>query len=191
MTVGHRSSRRCNAVYFSEPKPPERGLSSWTTFTLTVPLADATWSKACRRAPPQEKSETRAAMTAELLSAHDAGRVEVAIGRASDYFGPGTTQSALGETVFAMALTGRRAQVMGKPELPHSYSYTPDVAAALVTLGTSSGATGSVWHLPVAKAWSSRDIIDHVYGLADQRPRCIAAGATTLRSAGGRQAADA
>ena len=28
-------------------------------------------------------------MTAELLAAHRAGRVEVAIGRASDYFGPG------------------------------------------------------------------------------------------------------
>ena len=34
------------------------------------------------------------------------GRVEVAIGRASDYFGPGTTHSALGETVFGTALTG-------------------------------------------------------------------------------------
>jgi nucleoside-diphosphate-sugar epimerase len=134
--------------------------------------------------PTSAKSETRAAMTAELLSAHDAGRVEVAIGRASDYFGPGTTQSALGETVFATALTGRRAQVMGKPELLHSYSYTPDVAAALVTLGTRSGATGSVWHLPVAEARTTRDIIDHVYGLAGQRPRHIAAGASTLRLLG-------
>ena len=134
--------------------------------------------------PTSAKSETRAAMTSELLSAHDAGRVEVAIGRASDYFGPGTTQSALGETVFGTALAGRRAQVMGKPGLLHSYSYTPDVAAALVTLGTRSGATGSVWHLPVAEARSTREIIDHVYGLAGRRPRCIAAGPTTLRSLG-------
>ena len=83
--------------------------------------------------------------------AHHAGRVEVAIGRASDYFGPGTTQSALGETVFGTALTGRTAQVMGNPDQPHSYSYTPDVAAALITLGTQPGATGAVWHLPVAE----------------------------------------
>ena len=33
------------------------------------------------------------------------------------------------ETVFGTALTGRTAQVMGDPDLPHSYSYTPDVAA--------------------------------------------------------------
>jgi nucleoside-diphosphate-sugar epimerase len=38
---------------------------------------------------------TRAAMTAELLDAHRAGRHEVVIGRASDYFGPGAIRSAL------------------------------------------------------------------------------------------------
>ena len=44
------------------------------------------------------KGRTRAAMTGKLLAAADAGRVRVAIGRASDFFGPGVTQgSTLGE----------------------------------------------------------------------------------------------
>ncbi len=131
--------------------------------------------------PKSAKAATRAAMTAELLQAHRAGRVEVAVGRASDYFGPGATMSALGETVFGTALSGGMAQVMGDPDLPHSYSYTPDVAAALITLGTEPGATGSVWHLPVGETRSTRQIIDHVYGLAGHKPRSFAAGATTLR----------
>jgi nucleoside-diphosphate-sugar epimerase len=131
--------------------------------------------------PSSGKAMTRAAMTAELLAAHRAGHVEVAIGRASDYFGPGATHSALGETVFATALTGRTAQVMGDPDLLHSYSYTPDVAAALITLGTRSGATGSVWHLPVAETRTTRQIVDQVYGLAGHRSRSFAAGRTTLR----------
>jgi nucleoside-diphosphate-sugar epimerase len=131
--------------------------------------------------PISAKAATRAAMTADLLQAHQAGLVEVAIGRASDYFGPGTTLSALGETVFGTALSGRMAQVMGNPDLPHSYSYTPDVAAALITLGTQPGATGSVWHLPVGETRSTRQIIDHVYGLAGNKPRSFAAGRTTLR----------
>ena len=96
-------------------------------------------------------------MTDELLAAHRAGDVEVAIGRASDYFGPGATHSALGETVFGTALAGRRAQVMGDPDQPHSYSYTPDVATGLVTLGLEPSATGSVWHLPVADTRTTRD----------------------------------
>jgi nucleoside-diphosphate-sugar epimerase len=130
--------------------------------------------------PTSTKASVRAAMTAELLDAHRAGRVEVAIGRASDYFGPGATHSALGETVFGTAVTGRSAQVMGNPDLPHSYSYTPDVAAALITLATRPDATGSVWHLPVAETRTTRAIIEAVYGLAGHKPRCFAAGRTTL-----------
>ena len=120
--------------------------------------------------PTSAKAATRAAMTADLLSAHRAGRVAVAIGRASDFFGPGITRSALGETVFGTAVNGRIAQVMGQPDLEHSYSYGPDVAAALVTLGTQPDATGRVWHLPVAEARTTRDIVDQVYALAGRRP---------------------
>jgi nucleoside-diphosphate-sugar epimerase len=134
--------------------------------------------------PASAKAATRAAMTAGLLAAHQAGRIEVAVGRASDFFGPGVTQSALGGTVFGTAVSGRAAQVMGHPDLEHSYSYAPDVAAALVTLGTAAGATGRVWHLPVAAARTTRDIVGQVYALAGRRPRILAAGRTTLRLIG-------
>lgn len=134
--------------------------------------------------PTSTKSATRAAMTAELLEAHASGRLQVAIGRASDYFGPHATRTALGETVFGAALTGKRAQVMGNPDLPHSYSYTPDVARALVTLGTDPRALGRVWHLPVAGTPTTRQVVNDVYALAGNRPRILAAGATTLRLIG-------
>jgi len=134
--------------------------------------------------PTSKKSATRAAMTEELLRAHGVGEVEVAIGRASDYFGPGATRSALGETVFGTALTGRTAQVMGNPDQLHSYSYTPDVATALITLGAAPEAVGQVWHLPVAGPSTTRQIIEQVYGLAGSQPRVLAAGRTTLRALG-------
>ena len=130
--------------------------------------------------PSSAKAATRAAMTAELLQAHAAGRVEVAIGRASDYFGPGAAHSALGETVFGTALTGRTAQIMGDPDQPHSYSYTPDVAGALIILATHPDATGSIWHLPVGQTRTTKQIIDTVYRLAGHKPRSFAAGRTTL-----------
>ena len=134
--------------------------------------------------PISTKAATRAAMTTELLDAHRAGRVEVAIGRASDYFGPATTQSALGEHRLRRRPLWSAGPTSGNPDQPHSYSYTPDVAAALVTLGTQPGATGTVWHLPVAETRSTREIIDHVYRLAGHRPRSLAAGRTTLRLLG-------
>ena len=47
------------------------------------------------------KGQLRGRMARELLAAHHAGRVQVAIGRASDYFGPrGGAQSNLGDRVF-------------------------------------------------------------------------------------------
>src|ERR1039457_7192778 len=76
------------------------------------------------------KGRTRAAMTAELLAAAYAGRVRIAIGRASDFFGAGVTQgSTLGERVFGNALAGRRADFIGNPGLLHTYSYVPDIDA--------------------------------------------------------------
>jgi len=38
-------------------------------------------------------------------------------------------------------------QLVGDPDQPHSYSYTPDVAEALVTLGARAEALGRVWHV--------------------------------------------
>ena len=134
--------------------------------------------------PTSKKSATRAAMTEELLAAHGAGQVEVAVGRASDYFGPGALRSALGETVFASALAGKRAQVMGDPDQLHSYSHTVDVAAGLVTLGSSAASVGQIWHLPVAPARTTRQIVTHVYTLAGTRPRTLAAGRSTLWALG-------
>ena len=91
------------------------------------------------------KGRTRAAMTGELLAAAEAGRVRIAIGRASDFFGAGVTQgSALGERIFGNALDGRRADFIGHADLPHTYSYVPDIAAGLVTLGTDARAAGPV-----------------------------------------------
>ena len=134
--------------------------------------------------PTSAKSATRAAMTDRLLTAHRTGQVEVSIGRASDYYGPGATQSALGETVFAPALTGGMAQVMGDPDQPHSYSYTADVAAALATLGTAPGATGQIWHLPVTDPHTTRELVAEIYRLAGHKPRLLAAGRMSLRVLG-------
>jgi nucleoside-diphosphate-sugar epimerase len=126
------------------------------------------------------KGATRAEMTAELLAAHAQGDVEVAIGRSSDFFGPGARESALGEWVFDNALAGKAAQVMGDLDLPHSYSYTPDVAAALIRLGAEDAAAGQVWHLPVDGAPTTRDVIATTYALAGHRPKQFAGGRASL-----------
>jgi nucleoside-diphosphate-sugar epimerase len=108
------------------------------------------------------KGRTRAAMTTELLTATAAGRVRIAIGRASDFFGAGATESTLGERVFGNAVAGKRADFIGNPDLPHTYSYVPDIAAGLATLGTDERAAGEVWHLPGPETVTTRALLDLV-----------------------------
>ncbi len=104
-------------------------------------------------------------MAADLLAAHLVGRVEVAIGRASDYFGPrGGAQSNLGDRVFPAALDGKTATVLGDPDQPHTYTYIPDIGEALAVLGEHPDAPGHVWHLPNdPDTRTTRQLVDIVY----------------------------
>ena len=116
------------------------------------------------------KGKLRARMARELLAAHQAGRVQVAIGRASDYFGPrGGAQSNLGDRVFPAALAGGTATTLGNPDQPHSYTYLPDIGEGLAVLGEHPDAAGQVWHLPNdPDTRTTRQLVDTVFRQADQ-----------------------
>jgi nucleoside-diphosphate-sugar epimerase len=118
------------------------------------------------------KGTLRGRMARDLLAAHAAGRVEVAIGRASDYFGPrGGAQSNLGDRLFPAALTGSTATVLGDPDEPHTYTYIPDIGEGLAVLGEHADAPGHVWHLPNdPHTRTTRQLVDTVYGLAGSSP---------------------
>jgi nucleoside-diphosphate-sugar epimerase len=126
------------------------------------PTAGAPMTEDLPLAATTVKGRTRAAMTAELLAAAETARVRIAIGRAADFFGAGVTESTLGSRVFGSAVAGRRADFMGNPDLLHTYSYVPDIAAGLVTLGTDERAVGQVWHLPGPETTTTRVVLDLV-----------------------------
>jgi nucleoside-diphosphate-sugar epimerase len=113
--------------------------------------------------PCSHKGMLRKALAAERLDAHRQGRVQVAIARASDFVGPGMTLAAVfGERFFKRALHGRAVECFGDPDQPHSYSYGPDVARALFTLGADDAALGRVWLLPVNPPESTRQVVDRL-----------------------------
>jgi nucleoside-diphosphate-sugar epimerase len=126
------------------------------------PIGGAPMTEDLPLAATTSKGRTRAAMTAELLAAAGAGRVRIAIARASDFFGPGVTETTLGQRVFGNAVAGKRADFIGNPDLGHTYSYVPDIAAGLVTLGTDERAVGQVWHLPGPETVTTRAVLDLV-----------------------------
>jgi len=109
-------------------------------------------------APVSKKGLLRAAAAEYMLEADARGDVSVAIGRAADFFGPDAPLSMLGEHFFGRVLAGKSAQVFDDPDQPHSYSFTPDVAAGLVALGSSRDQRG-VWMLPVQPAETTRSVV--------------------------------
>lgn len=116
--------------------------------------------------PCSEKGELRAMLAEELFEAHRRGEVEVTSGRASDFFGPNTPLSVLfNARALARLRAGKSVEVFGDPEMPHGYSFTPDVARGLVELGTRPEAIGRAFHLPLAWAGSSRGIVERAAAL--------------------------
>jgi nucleoside-diphosphate-sugar epimerase len=134
-----------------------------------------------------KKGQLRGRMATELLAAHEAGRVEVAIGRASDYFGPrGGAQSNLGDRLFPAALAGKTASVLGDPDQPHTYTFIPDIGEGLAVLGEHPDAPGRVWHLPNdPDTRTTRQLVDTVYRQAGHpRGRLRALPPALLRALG-------
>lgn len=110
------------------------------------------------------KGQLRSRMTRDLMEAHEAGRIRVVIGRASDFIGPRVMESTMGgKYVFQPALEGKAAQVFGNPDMPHSYTYMPDIGRALVALGAHDDALGQVWHMPTPKAIPTRQLLELIF----------------------------
>ncbi len=149
------------------------GPTGGTPMTEGLPLAATT-----------SKGRARAAMTSELFAASQAGRVRIAIGRASDFFGAGVTESTLGERVFAHALAGKRADFLGNPDRLHTYSYVPDIATGLLTLGTDERAVGEVWHLPGPETVTTRALLELVAAELDHPVGVRNVPKTLLRTVG-------
>jgi nucleoside-diphosphate-sugar epimerase len=135
------------------------------------------------RRPEGPKGRLRVELEEMLMDAHETGRARVAIGRASDFYGP-HAHSAPRELVFEAVLDGTTAAWLGSLDAPHTMTYLPDFAQGLVTLGTREEALGEVWHLPSNDPITGRRFIEMVYGAAGQRPSMKTYGYWSLTAAG-------
>jgi nucleoside-diphosphate-sugar epimerase len=107
------------------------------------------------------KGLVRLRMWAEALAAHEAGRVRVTEARAADFIGPQVPGDHSHLTRQLPALRrGRRAWVVGDPDALRTWSYLPDVAATLATLGTDERALGRPWHVPSSPRSQRQAITD-------------------------------
>lgn len=130
------------------------------------------------------KGRARAGLWRDLEAAHAAGRLKATAGRASDFFGPYAGASQVGERFFGPLLAGGKAEVFGRPEALHSYTYVVDFGEALVRLALDDRSLGKAWHVPNAPAVTNGEFLARAARAAGTEPRSVRRTAMQLRMAG-------
>ena len=108
------------------------------------------------------KARVRAAMTADALAAHRAGRIRAVEVRGSDYLGAGPGDYAHVPRVIAKALQGKTVRVFGSPDQPHTWTDVRDMGRALATVARNESAWGSVWHAPSNPPTTQRQAVHDI-----------------------------
>ena len=105
---------------------------------------------ATRQNPPTRKGALRRDLHAELVRAGETRGLLWTSLRGSDYYGPGSTmQSVFGTSLFLDPLyAGRPSRMLGRLDMPHSYTYTGDFARALILAAANEEALGRSWIVP-------------------------------------------
>ena len=136
------------------------------------------------------KGAVRARLWQDLAAAHQAGRLRVVAGRASDFYGPGVgAGSVVGDRFFGALLRGKPAEVLGDPDRLHTYTYIADFGEALVALSETEATWGRAWHVPSAPAVTTRSFAAQaadLAGVAGARHGAAAAPAGAVAAAPGR-----
>lgn len=117
------------------------------------------------------KGRVRAAVWEQARELHEQGRIKAVEVRASDFFGPGVTDGGhLAARVVPRLLRGKPVATLGDPDAPHSWTYVPDVAAAMVEVAGAQRAWGRAWHVPTQPPLSTRQMTDRLAAEAGTGP---------------------
>lgn len=134
----------------------------------------------------ETKGRVRARMWQDALARHEAGRVRVTEVRGGDYLGPGTEPHAhLGARALTPLLAGRTLRPVGSADQPHTWTYLPDFAAAMVRAGELPAAWGRPWHVPSPAPLTYREAVERFAAAAGVPvPRIAPVPVWALRVAG-------
>ncbi|WP_439693851.1 NAD-dependent epimerase/dehydratase family protein [Curtobacterium sp. SP.BCo] len=121
-------------------------------------------------AATDHKGVLRARLWADALAAHEAGRVRAVEVRASDYVGPGIGENGHITRVLPAALQGKAVSMVGRTDLPHTFTDVLDVARTLVAAAEDPSAHGRTWMVPSNAPRSQRQALTEVLAAAGKPP---------------------
>jgi nucleoside-diphosphate-sugar epimerase len=116
------------------------------------------------------KGRLRARMWADALERHRAGRLNAVEVRGSDYLGPRVGPNGHISRHLPAARRGRSAQVIGSPDLPHTWTDVGDMARTLASVADREVTWGRVWHAPSNEPKTQRQALEEVLAAGGLAP---------------------
>ncbi|MBC9929346.1 NAD-dependent epimerase/dehydratase family protein [Chitinophaga qingshengii] len=99
--------------------------------------------------PVSKKGKIRAAIATQLMNEVKAGNITASIARAADFYGPGADKTGfLNLLIIDKFRKNSTAMWLGKDNVTHSYTFTPDAGKGLYLLSQDESSWNQVWHLP-------------------------------------------
>ncbi|MGO4385701.1 NAD-dependent epimerase/dehydratase family protein [Specibacter sp. RAF43] len=136
-------------------------------------------------AGPRQASNGKRGVRTELLAARSASATPTVSVVASDFFGPRVKFSHAGERIVPRVLAGKRVSVVGRTDVAHSFTYVPDLAAAMIKAAATAEVWNSVLHAPTNPALTQRELAAAFAAAAGlPAPRVSAVPGWVVRAAG-------
>ncbi|MGA7206171.1 MAG: NAD-dependent epimerase/dehydratase family protein [Specibacter sp.] len=136
-------------------------------------------------AGPRNATGGKRGVRTELLAAREASATPTVSVSASDFFGPQVRNAHAGERMVPLVLAGKRVMVVGRTDVPHSFTYVPDLAAAMIGAAARPELWNSVLHAPTNAAVTQREMASAFAAAAGlPAPKVGAIPGWALRAAG-------
>ena len=109
---------------------------------------------------PRNATTGKLGVRTELLAARAASPTATVSVAASDFYGPLVRNAHAGERMVPTILAGKTMRVVGSLDQPHSFTYVPDLAAAMIQAAATPGLWNTVLHAPTAEPVTQRELIE-------------------------------
>ncbi len=108
---------------------------------------------------PRAATTGKLGVRTDLLRARERSATPTVSVAASDFFGPRVLAAHAGERMVATLLAGRTVRVLGGLDVPHSFTFVPDLAAAMIAAADDPARWNTVLHAPTGPAVTQRQLI--------------------------------
>ncbi|MEN8584060.1 NAD-dependent epimerase/dehydratase family protein [Arthrobacter sp. KBS0703] len=107
---------------------------------------------------PREAQGGKRRVRTALLQARAASATNTVSVVAGDFFGPRVRTSHAGERMVPRIMARRPLQVVGSADQPHSFTFVPDLAAAMIKAAQTPALWNRVLHAPTNPALTQRQL---------------------------------